>query len=61
MLGKKFPDEAKEKVSKANSKPISIDGVEYKSMKEAQENLNWGKRKVQYRVDSLNYPNCFRL
>ncbi len=61
MLGKKFPDEAKKKVSKANSKPISIDGVEYKSMKEAQENLNWGKRKVQYRVDSLNYPHCFRL
>lgn len=61
MLGKKFPEEAKKKVGKANSYPVSIDGVVYESIKKAQEGLGWTAKKVRYRIDSSNYPNCVRL
>ena len=56
MLGKKFPDEAKKKVGKANSYPVSIDGVVYESIKKAQEGLDWTDKKVRYRIDSPNHP-----
>lgn len=61
MLGKKFPEEAKKKVSDANSNPVSIDGIKYKSIKECSESLGWTEKRVRYRVDSPKYPNCFRL
>jgi hypothetical protein len=37
MLGKKFPEEAKEKVGKANSYPVVCEGKEFSSIKEAEE------------------------
>ena len=37
MLGKKFPDEAKEKVGKANSYPVVCEGKEFPSIKSAEE------------------------
>lgn len=61
MKGKKFPEEGKKKISKANSNPVSIDGITYESIKIAAEKLNWTEKKVRYRCDSPNYPNCFRL
>ena len=61
MLGKKFPEEAKKKVSKANSYPVSIDGIVYGSINEAMEKLGWTTKRVRYRLDSPNYPNCIRL
>ena len=61
MLGKKFPEEAKKKVGKANSYPVSIDGVVYESIKKDQAELGWSEKKVRYRIDSTNYPNCIRL
>lgn len=61
MLGKKFPEEAKKKVSKANSYSVEIDGIIYQSIKEAQEKLNVSQKTVRYRIDSSNYPNWNRL
>lgn len=61
MLGKKQSKKFYESISISNSSPICIDEIEYKSIKDASKNLNWTRKKVTYRVDSPNYPNCFRL
>ena len=61
MKGKKQSKKFYDAIYVSNSSPVSIDGVEYTSIKDASKNLNWTRKKVTYRVDSLNYPNCFRL
>ena len=59
MLGKKFPESAKFKISKANSYPVVCDGVEYASVKEAQEQLKGVS--VRRRLVNPNYPTWYRL
>ena len=61
MLGKKQSEKFHEAIKKSNSNPVSIDGAEYESIKNAMNILGWTEKKVRYRVDSPNYPNCFRL
>jgi group I intron endonuclease len=61
MLGKNLPENAKEKISKANSYPVEINGIIYSSIKEAKDKLNVTEKTVRYRIDSDNYPNWNRL
>ena len=61
MKGKKQSQKFKDAIKKSNSYPVSIDGVVYESIKKAQEGLGWTAKKVRYRIDSSNYPNCVRL
>jgi len=61
MKGKKQSQKFHEAIKKSNSNPVSIDGVEYESIKDAMKILGWTEKKVRYRVDSPNYPGCFRL
>jgi group I intron endonuclease len=61
MKGKKQSKKFHEAIKKSNSNPVSIDEVEYESIKDAMKTLGWTEKKVRYRVDSPNYPNCFRL
>jgi hypothetical protein len=61
MKGKKQSQKFHEAIKKSNSNPVSIDGVEYESIKDAMEILGWTEKRVRYRIDSPNYPDCFRL
>ena len=61
MKGKKQSENFYAAIKKSNSSPVSIDGVEFESIKDAMKTLKWTEKKVRYRVDSKNYPNCFRL
>lgn len=61
MKGKNQPEEAKKKVSKANSYSVKIDDVVYESIKEAKDILGVSEKTVRYRIDSPNYPNWIRL
>ena len=61
MRGKKQSQKFHSAIQKSNSYPVSIDGVVYESIKKAQEGLGWTAKKVRYRIDSPNYPNCIRL
>lgn len=59
MLGKNHPESAKLKISKANSYPVVCDGVEYASIKEAQQHLKGVS--VRRRLTNPNYPTWYRL
>jgi group I intron endonuclease len=61
MKGKQQSQKFYEAIKKSNSNPVSIDGVEYESIKNAMSILGWTEKKVRYRIDSPNYPDCFRL
>ena len=61
MKGKKQSQNFYEAIKKSNSNPVSIDGIEYESIKDAMKILGWTEKRVRYRIDSPNYPNCFRL
>lgn len=61
MKGKKQSKKFHEAIKKSNSNPVSIDGVEYESIKDVMKILGWTEKRVRYRVDSPNYPDCFRL
>jgi hypothetical protein len=61
MKGKKQSQKFHEAIKESNSNPVSIDGVEYESIKDAMKILGWTEKRVRYRVDSPNYPDCFRL
>jgi len=61
MKGKKQSENFYASIKKSNSSPVSIDGVEFESIKDAMKTLKWTEKKVRYRVDSKNYPHCFRL
>jgi len=63
MKGKKFPEEAKKKVSKANSYPIVCEGKEFLSIKAAEEyykNLGTPKS-VRKRIDSPKHTDWYRI
>jgi hypothetical protein len=59
MLGKSQSENAKQKISKANSYPVVCDGVKYSSIKEAQ--LAYPGISVRKRLASAKYPNFYRL
>lgn len=63
MLGKKFPEEAKRKVSKANSYPVVCEGKEFSSIKEAEEYYKSLKtpKSVRKRIDSPKHPDWYRI
>jgi group I intron endonuclease len=61
MKGKKQSQNFYKAIKKSNSNPVSIDGIEYESIKNATNILGWTEKRVRYRIDSPNYPNCFRL
>jgi len=61
MKGKKQSQKFHKAIKKSNSNPVSINGVEYESIKDAMKILGWTEKRVRYRVDSPNYPDCFRL
>jgi group I intron endonuclease len=61
MRGKQQSKKFFDAIKKSNSSPVSIDGIEYDSIKDAMSILGWSEKKVRYRIDSKNYPNCFRL
>lgn len=61
FLGKKHTTEGKQKLSKANSYAVKINGVIYRSIKEAKDILDVTEKTVRYRIDSPNYSNWIRL
>lgn len=48
-------------VKKANSRPIQIDGVRYKSTAEASKKLGIKPTTIGYRLDTDTFPNYIRL
>lgn len=61
MYGRPKTQKTIESIKKANSRPISIDGVEYPSTNEASRILGIGNTTIHYRMDSKNFPNYVRL
>ena len=61
MKGKIQSKKFYESIKKSNSNPVSIGGVEYESIMDAKNALGWTEKRVRYRIDSPNYPDCFRL
>ena len=63
MLGKKFPEEAKEKVGRANSYPVVCEGKEFSSIKEAEEYYKslGTPKSVRKRIDSPKHPDWYRI
>ena len=61
MYGRPKTQKTIESIKKANSRPISIDGVEYPSTNEASRILGIGNTTIHYRMDSKNFPNYIRL
>ena len=63
MLGKKFPDEAKEKVGKANSYPVVCEGKEFPSIKSAEEYYKslGTPKSVRKRIDNPNHKDWYRI
>jgi group I intron endonuclease len=59
MLNKKMPEEGKKKISKANSCSIICYGIEFTSIKEAQN--AYPGISVRKRLDSKRYPDFYRL
>lgn len=63
MLGKKFPEEAKKKVGKANSYPVVCEGKHFSSIKEAEEyykSLETPKS-VRKRIDNPKHTDWYRV
>lgn len=63
MKGKNQPEEAKKKVSKANSYPVVCEGKEFPSIKAAEEyykNLGTPKS-VRKRIDSPKHSDWYRI
>lgn len=60
-LGKKASQETKDKIGKANSYNVCIEGVTYPSIKEAHSVLHITEKTIRYRIDSPNYPNWYRI
>jgi group I intron endonuclease len=63
MLGKKFPEEAKRKVSRANSYPVVCEGREFPSIKAAEEYYKslGTPKSVRKRIDSSKHPDWYRI
>ena len=63
MLGKKFPEEAKKKVSKANSYPVVCEGKEFPSIKAAEEYYKslGTPKSVRKRIDNPKHNNWYRI
>jgi len=63
MLGKKYPDEGKKKVGKANSYPVVCEGKEFSSIKEAEEYYKslGTPKSVRKRIDSPKHPDWYRI
>ncbi len=63
MLGKKFPEEAKRKVSRANSYPVVCEGKEFPSIKAAEEYYKslGTPKSVRKRIDSSKHPDWYRI
>ena len=63
MLGKKFPEEGKKKISKANSHPVVCEGKEFSSIKAAEEYYRslGTPKSVRKRIDSAKHPDWYRL
>ena len=63
MLGKKFPEEGKRKISKKNSYPIMVEGIYYPSIKSCEDYYrSIGKPKsVRKRIDSPRHPDWYRI
>ncbi len=63
MLGKKFPEEAKKKISKANSYPVVCEGREFSSIKEAEEYYRsiGTPKSVRKRIDNPKHPDWYRI
>ena len=57
----KFSEETKIKLSKKMSKPISVNGIEYKSTKETSKKLGIGMSTINYRLKSQNFNNYIYL
>lgn len=63
MLGKKFPEEGKIKISEANSYPVVCEGKEFPSIKVAEEyykNLGTPKS-VRKRIDNPKHTDWYRV
>ena len=63
MKGKNQPEEAKKKISKANSYPVVCEGKEFPSIKAAEEyykNLGTPKS-VRKRIDSPKHSDWYRI
>ena len=63
MLGKKYPEEGKKKLSKANSYPVVCEGKEFSSIKEAEEYYKslGTPKSVRKRIDSPKHPDWYRI
>ena len=63
MLGKKFPEEAKKKVGKANSYPVVCEGKEFLSIKEAEEYYKslGTPKSVRKRIDNPKHTDWYRV
>jgi group I intron endonuclease len=63
MLGKKFPEEAKKKVSKANSYPVVCEGKEFPSIKAAEEYYKGlgTPKSVRKRIDNPKHSDWYRI
>lgn len=61
QYGKPKSKKMVESVKRANSKPIEIDGVFYKSAEEASKELGIGASTIRYRLSSKNFPQYKRL
>ena len=59
MLGKKQSQKQKDAISKRNSCRVVVHGVEYSSVKKAQE-ANPGIS-VRKRIESRHHPDCYRI
>lgn len=61
MYGVKKNDYTIKRIKEANSKPIMIDNIEYKSMTEASDRLGIGISTISYRLNSEGFTNYIRL
>jgi group I intron endonuclease len=63
MLGKKYPEEGKKKLSKANSYPVVCEGKEFSSIKEAEEYYKGlgTPKSVRKRIDSSKHTDWYRI
>lgn len=61
QYGKPKTEKMIESVKKANSKPISIDGIHYPSIQRASEIIGIGATTISYRLSSKNFENYRRL
>jgi group I intron endonuclease len=63
MLGKILSEEAKNQIGKANSYPVSCEGMTFDSIKQAEEYFRsiGCPKSVRKRLDSPNHPSWFRI